>query len=159
MRKRGNRFSIVLDDDTGRMEVALFSEAFEEHKHLLVKDEIVVVVGTLRYDDFISAWTVNARSVVAFDRVIESRACGMLLRLAPNGGGERLLADLHELLLPYRQGGCDVAVEYSGETAAARLTLGPEWSVRPTRELRDRLEELLGPEAVDLSFASNREIM
>ena len=70
--------------------------------------------GTLRYDDFVSAWTVNAKSVVAIDRVIESKARSMLLRLAPNGGGERLLADLHELLLPYRQGGCGVAVEYAG---------------------------------------------
>jgi len=159
VRKRGNRFSIVLDDDTGRMEVALFSEAFEEHRHLLVKDEIVVVGGTLRYDDFVSAWTVNAKSVVAIDRMIESRARSMLLRLAPNGGGERLLADLHELLLPYREGGCDVAVEYSGETAAARLALGPEWSVRPTRELRDRLAELLGPDGVRLSYAPSREIV
>ena len=159
VRKRGNRFSVVLDDDTGRMEVALFSEAFEEHRHLLVKDEIVVVSGTLRYDDFVSAWTVNAKSVVAIDRVIESKARSMLLRLAPNGGGERLLADLHELLLPYRQGGCGVAVEYAGETAAARLTLGPEWSVRPTRELRDRLAELLGPDSVRLSYAPGREIM
>ncbi len=159
VRKRGNRFSIVLDDDTGRMEVALFSEAFEEHKHLLVKDEIVVVGGTLRYDDFISAWSLNARSVVTIDRVIESRAESMLLKIAPNGHGERLLADLHELLKPYRQGSCGVAVDYAGDTAAVRLTLGPEWSVRPSRELRDRLEELLGPDGVRLSYARTREIM
>ena len=158
LRKRGNRFSVVLDDDTARLEVALFSEAFAEHRKLLVKDEIVVVSGTLRYDDFISAWTVNARSLVTIDDVIESRACGMLLKLAPNGGGESLLTSLHDVLLPHRQGSCDLAVEYAGETAAARLTLGPEWSVRPSRELRDRLEELLGPDAVRLSYARPREI-
>ncbi len=159
VRKRGNRVSVVIDDDSGRMEIALFSEAFEEFRHLLVKDEIVVVAGSLRYDDFVGGWTLNAKSVIAIDRVIESRAKGMLLKLAPNGQGEKLLADLHDLLLPYRHGSCDVAVQYYGDGAAARLSLGPEWSVRPSRELRDKLNELLGSGNVRLSYAPGKEIM
>ncbi len=159
VRKRGNRVSVVLDDDTGRMEVSLFSEAFQEFRHLLVKDEIVVVTGGLRYDDFIAAWTVNAKSVLHIDRVIESRARGMLLRLAPNGQGGELLTKLHDMLLPYREGHCDVAVQYFGDTAQARLNLGPEWSVRPSRELRDKLTELLGASNVRLLYAPGREIM
>ena len=83
----------------------------------------------------------------------------MLLKLAPNGHGEKLLADLHDLLLPYRQGSCDVAVQYFGDGAAARLVLGPEWSVRPSRELRDKLGELLGSGNVRLSYAPGKEIM
>jgi DNA polymerase-3 subunit alpha len=159
VRKRGNRVSVVLDDDTGRMEVSLFSDAFQEFRHLLVKDEIVVVSGPLRYDDFIGAWTVNAKKVLNIDRVIESRATRMLLRLAPNGHGERLLTELHDVLLPYREGNCDIAVQYYGDEAAARLELGPEWSVRPSRELRDKLSELLGAQNVRLLYAPGREIM
>ena len=159
VRKRGNRVSVVVDDDTGRMEIALFSEIFEEYRHLLVKDEIVVVFGSLRYDDFIGGWTLNAKTVLSIDRVIESRAKSMLLKLAPNGQGEKLLADLHDLLLPYRQGNCDVAVQYYGDGAAARLSLGPEWSVRPSRELRDKLNELLGSGNVRLLYAPGKEIM
>ena len=159
VRKRGNRVSVVLDDDTGRMEVALFSEAFEEFRHLLVKDEVVVVTGALRYDDFVGGWTLNAKSVLHIDRVIESRAKSMLLRLAPNGHGDKLLAELHDTLLPYRQGSCDVAVQYYGSGVAARLALGPDWSVRPSRELRDKLNELLGSKNVRLLYAPGREIM
>jgi len=159
VKKRGNRVSVVIDDDTGRMEIALFSEAFEEFRHLLVKDEIVVVSGALRYDDFIGGWTLNAKSVLHIDRVIESRAKSMLIRLAPNGQGEKLLAELHDTLLPYRQGNCDVAVQYYGTGAAARLALGPEWSVRPSRELRDKLNALLGSGSVRLLYAPGREIM
>ncbi|MDJ0939202.1 MAG: DNA polymerase III subunit alpha [Woeseiaceae bacterium] len=159
IRKRGNRVSVTLDDDTGRMEISLFSEAFQEFRHLLVKDEIVVVTGALRYDDFIGAWTVNAKNVLNIDRVIESRAKSMLLRLAPNGQGRELLTRLHDVLLPHREGNCDVAVQYYGDTAAARLKLGPEWSVRPSRELRDKLTELLGANNVRLLYAPGREIM
>jgi len=159
MRKRGNRVSVVLDDDTGRMEVSLFSEAFQNFRHLLVKDEIVVVSGGLRYDDFLGAWTVNAKEVLSIDRVIESRARSLLLRLAPNGHGEQLLTRLHDVLLPYREGHCDVAIQYYSDRAAARLDLGPDWTVRPSRELRDKLAELLGARNVRLVYTPSREIM
>lgn len=159
IRRRGNRMSVVLDDDTARMEVSLFREAFQSFRHLLVKDEIVVISGPLRYDDFLGSWTVNVKNVLAIDAVIESRARGLLLSLAPNGEGKQLLTELHDVLLPYRQGNCDVAVQYEGDGAAARLSLGPEWSVRPSRELRDKLSELLGAGNVRLLYAPGREIM
>ena len=159
MRKRGNRVSIVLDDDSGRLEVGLFSEAFAEFRHLLVKDEVVVISGPLRYDDFLGAWTVNVKNVVHIDRVIESRAKSMVLSLGSNGQGEALLVKLHDLLLPYREGNCDVSVQYVGDTASARLSLGPGWAVRPSRELRDKLTELLGSQNVRMLYAPNREIM
>ena len=56
-------------------------------------------------------------------------------------------------------GNCDVAVHYFGDTARASLKLGPEWSVRPSRELRDKLTELLGANNVRLVYAPGREIM
>ena len=159
VKKRGNRVSVILDDDTGRMEISLFSEAFQEFRDLLVKDEIVVISGGLRYDEFIGSWTINAKNVLHIDRVIESRAKSMILNLAPNGQGEQLLVRLHDLLLPFREGSCDVSVRYIGDSATARLSLGPEWAVRPSRELRDKLTELLGNNNVRLLYAPGREIM
>jgi DNA polymerase-3 subunit alpha len=159
LKKRGNRVSVTLDDDSARMEVSLFSEAFQEFRHLLVKDEIVVISGPLRYDDFMASWTINVKKVLQLDRVIESRAKSMLLSLAPNGQGQQLLVKLHDLLLPYREGSCDVSVQYIGDTASARLTLGPEWTVRPSRELRDKLSELLGSKNIRMLYTPKREIM
>ena len=158
IRKRGNRVTVILDDDSGRLEISLFSEAFQEFKHVLVKDEIVVVTGALRYDDFIGGWLVNAKTVVHIDRVIESSARTMVLCVAPNGQGPGLLHQLHDVLLPYREGNCDVSVQYVGNDAAARLNLGPEWTVRPSRELRDKLAELLGQNSVRLLYAPGREM-
>ena len=157
VRKRGNRVSVVIDDDTGRMEISFFSEAFQEFRHLLVKDEIVVISGGLRYDDFIGSWTINAKNVLHIDRVIESRAKSMILSI--NGQSEQLLVQLHDLLLPFREGSCDVSVRYIGDGASARLALGPDWAVRPSRELRDKLSELLGQNNVRLLYAPGREIM
>ena len=159
VRKRGNRVTVVLDDNSGRLDVSLFSEAFQEFRHLLIKDEIVVVSGTLRYDDFAGGWQVNAKNVVHIDRVIEMSASSMILSFTPNGQGQSLLNRLHDVLLPYREGNCDVAVQYVGSEAKACLSLGPEWAVRPSRELRDKLTELLGQNSVRLLYAPGREMM
>jgi len=159
IRKRGNRFTVILDDDTGRLEVSLFSEAFQKFRHLLAKDEIIVINGSLRYDDFMGAWQVSAKNVLHIDRVIETRAQSMILNLSPNGQGRTLLTQLHDVLLPYREGSCDVAVQYTGSDAAARLSLGPEWNVRPSRELRDKLADLLGQNSIRFLYAPGREIM
>jgi DNA polymerase-3 subunit alpha len=159
IRKRGNRVSVVLDDDSARMEMNVFREAFQNFQDLLVKDEIVVISGPLRYDDFLGSWTVTVKNVARLDQVIERRASGMVLSLSPNGQGEALLTKLHDLLLGYRDGNCDVSVQYTGDTASARLSLGAEWSVQPSRELRDKLSELLGSKNVRLLYAPNREIM
>ena len=126
---------------------------------MLSKDEILVVSGTLRYDEFIGAWQVNAKRILHIDRVIETRAESMILSLSPNGQGPALLTRLHDVLLPYREGNCDVSVQYTGSAAAARLTLGPEWNVRPSRELRDKLTDLLGRNSIRLLYAPGREIM
>ena len=159
IRKRGNRVTVVLDDDTGQLEVTLFSEAFQEFRHLLSRDEIIVVSGALRYDEFIGGWQVNVKNVLLLDRVIETRAKSMVLKLSPNGQGPQMLAQLHDVLLPYREGSCDVAVQYTGNDAAARLQLGPDWKVRPSRELRDKLTELLGRNSVRLLYAPGRDLM
>jgi DNA polymerase-3 subunit alpha len=159
IRKRGNRFTVVLDDNTGRLEVSLFSEAFQQFRHLLEKDEIVVISGSLRYDDFMGAWQVSAKSVLHIDRVIETRAKSMILSLSPNGHGRALLTRLHDVLLPFRKGSCDVAVQYTGCDASARLNLGPEWSVRPSRELRETLTDLLGQNSIRFLYTPGRDLM
>ncbi|MDX1481646.1 MAG: DNA polymerase III subunit alpha [Woeseiaceae bacterium] len=156
VRKRGNRVTVVLDDDSGRLEASLFSEAYAEFRHLLGKDEIVVVQGSLRYDEFIAAWQVSVKQVWSIDRLIEQRASRIVLTIRPNGRGQRLISELHDLLLPYREGRCGVEVQYHGGEAAARLELGQDWSVRPSRELRDKLSELLGRNSVRLIYTAER---
>jgi len=144
-----------------------------ENRHLLVKDRIIVVDGRMRYDEFIDGWTVVAKTVRDIDRVIEERARHLVLSLDVNGSGREVLNSLHEILLPYRNGPatgpgngaangqagrarCDVAVQYVGSDATVRLNLGEDWCIRPTRDLRDKLEDLLGRGGVRLVYAADQ---
>ncbi|HYC08658.1 MAG TPA: hypothetical protein VEC10_03415, partial [Steroidobacteraceae bacterium] len=53
-----------------------------------------------------------------------------------------------------RPGPCPITIEYSGSAASGALNLGAEWSVRPSRELLEQLEGLLGGEAVQVVYGA-----
>jgi DNA polymerase-3 subunit alpha len=51
---------------------------------------------------------------------------------------------LKHVLEPFRPGTCDISVFYARKDAQARVRLGDDWSVRPSRELREQLSEIVG---------------
>ena len=152
MRRRGNRLSLVLDDNTDRIEVTLFDETYAQCRHLLVKDAVLVVDGSMRFDEFLNGWRITAQRVRAAEQLIEEHARRLTIRWAGNGTGPDFVRRLKETLEPYTQGRCEVCIQYAGYSARALLTLGERWHVRPVRELRDRLGELMGEERIALHY-------
>jgi DNA polymerase-3 subunit alpha len=152
MRRRGNRVSLVLDDRTGRMEVTLFDDVYQSCRNVVATDAVLVVEGTLRYDDFIGDWRVTARRVIDIDQAREEHASRLLICWNANGEESDFVDRLRGALQPFRQGRCPVSVMYRGVGAHARIALGDEWQVRPTRELLQRLGKLVGGDNVRLVF-------
>jgi DNA polymerase-3 subunit alpha len=144
VRRRGNRVSIVLDDDTERIEVTMFDEVFTQAKHLIVKHAVLIAEGQLRYDDFLNGWRITARRISSADAAIEERARRLTIRWPGEGSGTEFVRELQRILQPFTRGRCEVCLEYRADAAEASLTLGDAWSVRLTRELRDQLTRLLG---------------
>jgi DNA polymerase-3 subunit alpha len=168
-----------LDDRTGRLEVTLFEDVFQRYRDLCSKDALVLVEGSLRFDEFSDSWRLSARRITELDKVREQQARRVVLKWSarpqtarPQTGGARedsaaLLGRLAEILSPFRGGPCPITVEYSGSGACGALTLGPEWTVRASRELLEKLETLVGrgsvhvvygapPGGVSASFADGR---
>jgi DNA polymerase-3 subunit alpha len=152
LRKRGTRISAILDDRTGRIEVTFFDEVFQQHRDLIVKDALVVVEGSLRFDEFSDGWRLAARRVVELDRLREQQAQRIVLTWPRGAQADALLGRLAELLSPARPGPCSVAVRYAGEKASAALELGPDWRVRATRALLEDLERLVGSDGVRVVY-------
>jgi DNA polymerase III subunit alpha len=151
MRRRGNRVTLVLDDRSGRLEVTLFEETYQQCRHLVAKDAIVLAEGSLRFDDFIDDWRLTARRIVDLDGAMELRARRLLLRCdARDDGG--LVSGLQRALEPFRGGRCPVLMVYRGPAAAARLQLGEQWRIRPNLELLHRLGGLIGPANVRVEY-------
>jgi DNA polymerase-3 subunit alpha len=152
VRRRGSRVSIILDDDTDRLEVTLFEDIFAQYKHLVVKDAVLIVDGQLRFDDFINAWRVTAQRVRSVDDAIEEYARRLTIHCAGTAISQELVGHLRETLQPFTHGQCEVCVEYASPAAKALLTLGDGWAVRPTRELRERLTQLLGADRYSIHY-------
>ncbi|HTX24993.1 MAG TPA: DNA polymerase III subunit alpha [Steroidobacteraceae bacterium] len=152
VRKRGPRVSLILDDRSGRLEVTLFDEVYQQHRDLIAKDALVLVEGTLRFDDFSDGWRLAARRITDLYRAREQQARRLLLRWPAHTNPQQLIERVAHVLDPWRGGHCEVSVQYRGQTASCALSLGPEWQVRATRELVDQLEAFFGREGVTLLY-------
>lgn len=144
LRRRAGRITLELDDGTGLIEASVFPETYERCRHHLGSQAIVVVTGQLRWDAFIDGWRLAVRDVVDIDRVIEDRASRLVIRWIEQPGHRLDARSLKSALEPFRPGNCSIWVCYTRSDAEARLALGQDWRVRPSRDLRERLSELVG---------------
>jgi DNA polymerase-3 subunit alpha len=160
IRKRGGRTSFVLDDRSGRLEVTMFEDVYQQYRALIAKDAILVVDGGLRWDDFIEDWRLTARKILDVDQAREQYARRLVLRWPKderNGDARKLVAAIEQALRPSRGGRCAVAVRYTRGDAAACLQFGEEWTVRPSRDLVERLGQIVGRDGVEIVYAPRVE--
>jgi DNA polymerase-3 subunit alpha len=149
----GSRMAfLTLDDRTGRIECAVFAEAFKQYRQLLVKDSLLVVHGSLDYDDFIGSHKVTVDKVFDLSEARMAAAKGIVIRVDGGALGDGRLTELQQALESFRDGECPVLVDYRAPSARARFKLGPEWRVRPSEDLLRRLRGLLGAEAVRVEY-------
>ena len=94
VRRRGNRVSIMLDDDTERIEVTMFDEVFAQAKHVIAKHAVLIAEGQLRYDDFINGWRLTAKRVRSADEAIEEYARRLTIRWPSDGAGPEFVREL-----------------------------------------------------------------
>ncbi len=152
IRRRGPRMTLVLDDRSGRIEVSMFDDVYQQHRHVIARDAILVVEGQLRFDEFIEDWRVNAKKLTPIEELREREARRLIIRWPGGTGDIRFIQRLEETLKPCTGGRCGVAVHYMGSGARATLALGDAWSVRPTRELLEGLGRLVGRDGVRIMY-------
>jgi len=151
IKKRGNRTTITLDDSSARMDVVFFKESYFKNRDFLRKDEIILVDGKLRFDEYSSSWQVNAEKVRMIDDVIEKKARVLTIDLGENHN-YLLIEKIKNALSASEQGECQVAINYENSSAIGRVKLGDDWKIVPTSKLRKDLEELIGKNSFNLSY-------
>ncbi len=152
IRRRGPRMTLLLDDRSGRIEVSLFDDVWQQHRTVIARDAVLVVEGQLRFDEFIEDWRINARKLTPIHELREREARRLVIRMPASAGDDRFLQRLEETLRPRCGGQCGVAVHFIGDEARGTLSLGAEWSVTPTRALLDELGQLVGRDGVRLLY-------
>lgn len=152
--KRGDRMAFVsISDTTGKIEVALFSEAYHENRHLLEKDKLVVIEGDVSVDDYSGGYRLSCRQMLDITAARETYARRLLIRLNEKQCNEGAIERLKIILQPYIGGICPVMIDYQRKDAQVLLKLGPKWMVKPTDELLNQLEYAFGEQTVAVKYA------
>jgi DNA polymerase-3 subunit alpha len=150
--KRGSRVIFTLDDRSARMEASMFEDVWQQYRTMISKGAILFVEGSLRFDEYIEGWRLTAKRVFDIDYAREQYARRLVLRW-PEKADPAFIKTLQQTLQPFRGGRCAVAVRYQGSAARAELVLSEEWSVKPTRELTEKLAQLCGNDGWRLIYA------
>jgi DNA polymerase III subunit alpha len=158
IRRRPNRVTLILDDRSARLEVSLYEEVFQQHRDIIVKDAILIVDGTLRFDDFIEAWRLQGKSLMDIDRARERYARRLWLRWPAEFDGPQGMNRFEQVLKPYLRGPCGVSVAVNRDGYSGKVNLSDAWSVRPSRELLERLSALVGRDGWYLVYGPRNDV-
>jgi len=151
--KRGDRMAFVtLDDRTGRLELAVFADIYQQARELLVKDALVVVEGHVSVDDYTGGFKMSAEKIYNIDQTRAAFGNKLVIDIDADLAGNGFLAELQEILGPVHRGSCSVVLRYRNQGAEAEIALGDEWKVSPSGVVLDRLARLAGTDHVHLHY-------
>jgi DNA polymerase III subunit alpha len=150
MTRRGRMAVILLDDGHARIELTVFNELFEQHRHWLKEDQLLIVEGKVAHDDFSGSLRVSAENLFDLQNARNRFARGIRITCNGTSSGQKL----KEVLAPYRSGKCPVQVVYYNQAAACEIELGDAWRVNLHDELIETLHGWLKPENVQIVYQS-----
>ncbi len=156
MTQRGRMGAIVLDDSTARIEVTLFSEIYEEYRELLAVDKILVVTGSLNYDEYRGGLSIRADQVMEFEQARSIYARALQLNTAKLNGAfsQTLLQELQGILSTYVGGSCNIRLRLVRNDSIGMIEFGDAWRVTPTDELIRRLERLFNHDGIEVVYGN-----
>ncbi len=151
--RRGDRIAfITLDDRSARREVVVYSEEYQRFQHLLAKDKLLVLKGTVGTDEYSNRERFKVDEIYDIDQARNRFVKQLVISVDAEQAGNGFVGTLATVLKPFCEGSCPVAVTYRGGQAQAILPLGKEWNVQPTDTLLQRLRDLTSPEQVRLVY-------
>lgn len=152
--RRGDRMAFVtLDDRTGRVELAIFSEMYQEKRELLVKDDLLVVKGTVSLDEYSGGFRMAAEEIYSMAEARAQFARRLVIELDQEAmAASGIVQELKDALNP-RPGRCPVVVSYRRAEAEAEIALGEEWRIDPTDAMIRRLSKIAGDGHVHLIYS------
>ena len=146
--KRGDRMAIVtLEDQSGRLDLTVFSEVFNTYRDFLNKDRLLIVEGEISIDEFTGNNKVLSKRLFDMASARETFAKHLIIKVDEGAANPILLEQLQQLIKPFCPGRTPVYLQYHRNDSLVNLLLGDKWQVKPTDQLLFGLQDALGHEA------------
>ena len=151
-KKGDSMMFLVLDDRSGRLEVAVFADAYREYRDKITKDAVLIIDGVVSEDDYSGGLKMRANGVRTLqearrDNVREIRLNVTAARLEQGG-----IPQLQQILETHRDEICPIILNYRADAAEGDIRLPDQWRVSPDDELLHKLRDSFGQSAVKLCF-------
>jgi DNA polymerase-3 subunit alpha len=152
VRRRGeNQAFVRIDDGHGALELAFFSEAFNEYSRLLTTDTLLLAEGGASFDEFSGGYQLRVKQAFALEEGLARHL--VLIRLhAAASADVQLAQELRRLLEPVRGGATRVHVQLQRTAGRAELALGEDWQVHGSAVLSEALGKLPAVTSVELVY-------
>lgn len=153
--KKGDKMAFLgLEDNTGLSEVAIFSDLYQKSKPYLVKDEILIMEGSVSIDKESGAKKMRAENIYNLSAARERFASHLSIIISKTQDNLNIIAKLKEILtqdIPI-PGDCPVIIDYWDSEFKAQYHLPSDWNVHPTDELIEALQAVVGSENAMMSW-------
>jgi DNA polymerase-3 subunit alpha len=143
---------ISMSDKSGRIELAIFSDIYEEKKEIIQKDQILVMDVEVNYDEPSASYKLNSKQILTMEQARASFSKFIQLKITPQQMQQDFILQLQKLLQNDIPGNCPITIEYAGQEAKAHLTLDKQWWVNPSDKLISALRNEFGREQVNIYY-------
>ncbi|WP_370981420.1 DNA polymerase III subunit alpha [Agaribacterium sp. ZY112] len=150
--KRGDTMAFVtLDDRTARLEVAIFSDTYNENREKLQKDALLVIEGQVSRDDYNGGLKMRADAVRDFAEARQNRLQAIEVQLYAEQLGPSYAKELGSAIQEYA-GECPIRIRYHRDDTSIELDLGEAWRVNTSDECIHNLRSIYGAKSVSLLY-------
>ncbi|MEG3592489.1 MAG: DNA polymerase III subunit alpha [Pseudomonadota bacterium] len=147
----------VLDDNSARMEAVL---DYEKHGHLLNKDQILIIQGYLKFDEYTQSQQIRAQEVFSLDEARRKFATGLRIKIKTEKQTNGLLDEIYSVLSSNLDGECEVRIDVENNTAASSWLLAESWRISPNEDMLEKLQGINGVLQTDILYSgTNKKVI
>jgi DNA polymerase-3 subunit alpha len=150
--KSNNRLAIItIEDDTGKIEVTVFTDLYVKVREKLVENTLIVVEGEVTIDGFTNNPRVRAVTVLSFTEARNNYALWLVLKISAELLTQDAMQKIAKILMDF-PGSCPVYISYKNNDVGAKLQFGDNWRVSIQDGLLDQLEQVVGEKNVIIGY-------
>ena len=154
--RHGRYAFVTIDDSSGRLEVSVWSEAFDTYRSVLRKGQIIVVEGVVEKDSYSNdknnpSFKMIAERILSFDQARKEFIKFVTISVGSDFKElDSLTSQLKELST--NGSGSPIVISYSGNNAKADIQLPKELTIEVSDLSYRTLESICGKGNVDLVY-------
>lgn len=152
--RKGDRMAfLTLEDESGQLELAVFSDRYQQYRAILQVDGFLIVQGESSLDLYTGNYRLNANHLYDLTSWRNQCAQAVLLKIRSDRFEDPdFINGLKTAMEPYKKGNCPIWIDYQRSDTVVRLELGEAWRLLPSEEAILALETFLGVGSVSVLY-------